>query len=241
MITNTSNEYKCSNLPLVQETRYATTTPAVQMWETGSLNRDQFMVQWFIRFNEFAEFLSHLGKTPMPLLVWVILANSSIHIIEREILNNENSKIFATGTASSLTKSNFLKVLKELIRKTKSLCGLTFIDIFLEDIPEKWEKWSIVHFETTNDLKNVDLMENWIFLTCIDLNSSTLPIPVSHFFAHRCFRNNHDSVQISFWEISIKYVISLFFRNGCSEHLVGRAFNSYWLENSFVIFVLGNF
>ena len=34
----------------------ATTVPARHMWETGSLNWPQFMLQWFIRFPEFAEF-----------------------------------------------------------------------------------------------------------------------------------------------------------------------------------------
>ena len=34
----------------------ATTAPARHMWETGSLNWAQFMLQWFIRFPEFAEF-----------------------------------------------------------------------------------------------------------------------------------------------------------------------------------------
>ena len=46
----------------------ATTVPARHMWETGSLNWVLFMLQWFIRFPEFAEFsefLFHLGKTPL--------------------------------------------------------------------------------------------------------------------------------------------------------------------------------
>ena len=34
----------------------ATTGPARQMWETGSLNWAQLMLQWFIRFPEFAKF-----------------------------------------------------------------------------------------------------------------------------------------------------------------------------------------
>ena len=46
----------------------ATTAPARHMWETGSLNWPQFMLQWFIRFpevTEFSEFLFQLEKTPM--------------------------------------------------------------------------------------------------------------------------------------------------------------------------------
>ena len=46
----------------------ANTAPARHMWETGSLNWTQFMLQWFIRFSEFAqfsEFLLHLGKSPL--------------------------------------------------------------------------------------------------------------------------------------------------------------------------------
>ena len=34
----------------------ATTAPARHMWEIGSLNWAQFMIQWFISFPEFAEF-----------------------------------------------------------------------------------------------------------------------------------------------------------------------------------------
>ena len=34
----------------------ATTVPARHMWETGSLNWAKFMLHWFIRFQEFAEF-----------------------------------------------------------------------------------------------------------------------------------------------------------------------------------------
>ena len=34
----------------------ATTAPARHAWKTGSLNWGQFMLQWFIRFPEFAEF-----------------------------------------------------------------------------------------------------------------------------------------------------------------------------------------
>ena len=41
----------------------STTVPARHMWET--LNWLQFMLQWFIRFPEFNEFLSHLGKSPV--------------------------------------------------------------------------------------------------------------------------------------------------------------------------------
>ena len=35
------------------------------MSETGSLNWLLFILQWFIRFSELAEFLFHLGKTPL--------------------------------------------------------------------------------------------------------------------------------------------------------------------------------
>ena len=48
----------------------ATTAPPRHMWETGSLNWAQFMLQWFIRFPEiaeFSEFLFHLGKTQLKL------------------------------------------------------------------------------------------------------------------------------------------------------------------------------
>ena len=48
----------------------ATTALARHMWEIGSLNWSQFILQWFGRFPEFAEFSkssAHLGKT---LLTW---------------------------------------------------------------------------------------------------------------------------------------------------------------------------
>ena len=50
----------------------ASTAPARHMWETGSLNWTQFMLQWimwFPEFAEFSEFLFHLSKTPMESLV----------------------------------------------------------------------------------------------------------------------------------------------------------------------------
>ena len=48
--------------------RDATTAPARHIWETGSLNWAQCMLQWFISFPEFAEFsdfLFYLRKTLM--------------------------------------------------------------------------------------------------------------------------------------------------------------------------------
>ena len=36
--------------------QHATTVPARHMWEIGSLNWAQFMLQWFISFSEFTEF-----------------------------------------------------------------------------------------------------------------------------------------------------------------------------------------
>ena len=44
----------------------ATTTSARRLWERGSLNGAQFMLQWFVQFPEFAEFTEfpfNLGKT----------------------------------------------------------------------------------------------------------------------------------------------------------------------------------
>ena len=59
--------------------QHATSVPARHMWETGSLNCAQFMLQWFIRFPEFAEFgefLFHLGKTPLFSIRPVLLVSS---------------------------------------------------------------------------------------------------------------------------------------------------------------------
>ena len=55
----------------------AITAPARHGWERGFLNLTQFMLQWFIRFSElaeFTEFLIHLGNTPMCLYdIWWLL------------------------------------------------------------------------------------------------------------------------------------------------------------------------
>ena len=47
---------------------HTTTVPARHMWDFGSLNWAQFVLQWFISFSEFTEFSessTYLGKTPM--------------------------------------------------------------------------------------------------------------------------------------------------------------------------------
>ena len=59
----------------------ATTAPVRHIWETESLNWFQFMLQWFIRFPEFAEFtvfLLDLGTTPIKPYCWFGWANSFI-------------------------------------------------------------------------------------------------------------------------------------------------------------------
>ena len=43
----------------------ATTVPARHMRETVSLNLVQFILQWFIKFAEFSEFLFHSGENPL--------------------------------------------------------------------------------------------------------------------------------------------------------------------------------
>ena len=45
--------------------QYATTAPARHMWEKGSLNWAQFMLQWFIRLLNSMKVPLHLGKTPL--------------------------------------------------------------------------------------------------------------------------------------------------------------------------------
>ena len=52
----------CHPATLCVRDQDATTAPARHMWETGSLNWAQFMLQWFIKFTEF---MFHLGKTPI--------------------------------------------------------------------------------------------------------------------------------------------------------------------------------
>ena len=61
--------------------QYATAVPARHMWQTGSLNWPWFMLQWFIKFPEFAEFnefLFHLGKTPVKNILEKKLPNRQI-------------------------------------------------------------------------------------------------------------------------------------------------------------------
>ena len=63
--------------------QHATTAPAQHMWGTGSLNSAQFMLQWFIWFPEFAEFsenFSHLGKTPLD-VIWFLVFSHGLQII----------------------------------------------------------------------------------------------------------------------------------------------------------------
>ena len=57
-----SKGFKCATFCVGDQD--VTTAPARHTWETGSLNGHQFMLQWFIRFGEFNEFLFHWGKTP---------------------------------------------------------------------------------------------------------------------------------------------------------------------------------
>ena len=57
--------YSATSCVRVQD---ATTAPAIHMWETGSLNWAQFMLQWFIRFPEFSGLPFHLGKTPLSIV-----------------------------------------------------------------------------------------------------------------------------------------------------------------------------
>ena len=63
----------------------ATTVPVRHMWETWSLNGLWFMLQWLIRFLEFAkfnEFLFHLGKTPIePLLDMIHIYILRVYIL----------------------------------------------------------------------------------------------------------------------------------------------------------------
>ena len=54
-------------LPLVWETRMPLQHQTKHMWETGSLNWAQFMLQWFIRFPEFAEF-TEFNKSSAPFM-----------------------------------------------------------------------------------------------------------------------------------------------------------------------------
>ena len=49
-------EWTCHTATSCVRDQHATTTPARHMWEIGSLNWAQFMLQWFISFSEFTEF-----------------------------------------------------------------------------------------------------------------------------------------------------------------------------------------
>ena len=69
----------------------ATTAPAIHMWKTGFSNWSQFMLQWFVRFPEFAEFSessAHLGQTPL-CRYNLLLFRFNIHQL--------NSHTFSTG------------------------------------------------------------------------------------------------------------------------------------------------
>ena len=56
---------KAQTCHILKRDQDATTESVWHMWVTGSLNWVQFMLHWFIRFPEFAEFLIHLGEIPL--------------------------------------------------------------------------------------------------------------------------------------------------------------------------------
>ena len=62
-----------------------TTSPARHVWEIGSLNWAEFMLQWFIRFPEFSEFLFHLGKTPMTNVAYCLPWSQSLSLSHRVV------------------------------------------------------------------------------------------------------------------------------------------------------------
>ena len=88
----------------------ATIVSTRHMWDEGSLNWLQFMLQWFIRFPEFAEFtefLFHLGKTPMFVCpvssqwnLWIFLCRNLGFVIcthRRKCIDSSSARIKISG------------------------------------------------------------------------------------------------------------------------------------------------
>ena len=86
----------------------ATTAPARYMWETGSLNWAQFILQWFIRFPEFSEFLFHLGKTPMKGPFLSFFLSQWLILLIKWLPRGEGCHSFATDTVYSRSYLNSL-------------------------------------------------------------------------------------------------------------------------------------
>ena len=93
----------------------ATTAPSRHVWETGSWNWLQFMLQWFIRFSEFAEFTEfklHFRKTPMYLscfLDWIALSTMMPHFHQvtikvPNIMSSNNLKIVVSPSTKHAFK-----------------------------------------------------------------------------------------------------------------------------------------
>ena len=81
----------------------ATTVPTRHRWEALYLNWPKFMLQWFITFPEFAEFIEslfHLGKTPMSLKIKYICNEylSVWHAIPRYESNTNHNNTFLQTT-----------------------------------------------------------------------------------------------------------------------------------------------
>ena len=62
----------------------ASTAPARHMW--GSSIWAQFMLQWFIRFPEFSEFLFHLGKPPVQFYHFV-LTSTPLYSVSASVMD----------------------------------------------------------------------------------------------------------------------------------------------------------
>ena len=71
--------YPCQPATSCVRDQDATTVPAWHMWETGSLNWAQFMLQWLsdsLNSPNLVKVTLHLGKTPM---CWCVVPNTGIH------------------------------------------------------------------------------------------------------------------------------------------------------------------
>ena len=132
----------------------ANTATARHRWQRGSLNWTQFMLQWFIRFPEFAgftEFLIHLGKTLI------------LHVTRPRILTCQVASLFRTlfmiltnnlcGTHETWfipTQENGLSLLSWYVNKVHQFLLLT-----------NWEADPLLRHDYVTRVSEREVRFNW--------------------------------------------------------------------------------
>ena len=124
---------------------YHSSVPARHMWETGSLNWAQFMLQWFIRLPEFTEFTE--SSAPFT-------KNSGNYRVELVANSIYHSAHFTCSTGPHLTKLiSFIKCASNLSCRSHISSGGQLCFVF---------KHESLIFLTTNGMKKSQSKFKWI-------------------------------------------------------------------------------